>query len=116
MMSALWDWKSHGATNTKSASLIHILRFILPRILHVLTLPSVHFTIMLSPPTNLITRPSNSPCCGMTSSFSSDSESTFFLPILDQDHCEILGLKVYRWLYIIKYSGCEIIDRCSTNL
>src|SRR5215204_1520650 len=91
MMSALSDWKSHGATNTKSASLIHILRFILPRILHVLTLPSVHFTIMLSPPTNLITRPSNSPSWGMTISFSSDSESTFFLPILDLNYCEMTG-------------------------
>src|SRR5215208_1922394 len=94
MMSALSDWKSHGATKTKSASLIHILRFILPRILHVLTLPSVHFTMMLSPPTNLITRPSNSPSWGKTVSFSSDSESTFFLPILDLTYYQVFGLKV----------------------
>src|ERR671920_2206554 len=93
-ISALSDWKSQGATSTRSLSLIHILRLIFPRIRHVLTLPSVHFTMMLSPPTSLITRPSNSPSWGMTISFSSDSESTFFLPILDLNYCELFGLKV----------------------
>ena len=80
-MSALPDWKSHGATNTKSLSLIHILLLILPRIRHVLTLPSMHFTIILSPPTSLMTRPNSSPCWGNTNSLRWDSLNTFLLPI-----------------------------------
>ena len=81
IMSALPDWKSHGATSTRSLSLIHILLFILPRIRQVLTLPSMHFTIILSPPTNLITRPNSSPCWGNTNSLRWDSLNTFLLPI-----------------------------------
>ena len=95
IISALSDLKSQGAISTRSLSLIHILRFILPRIRQVLTLPSVHFTITLSPPTSLITRPSSSPSWGITLSFNSDSERTFFLPILDRRIFVQMGLKGY---------------------
>lgn len=79
--SALDDWKSHGATKTTSLSLIHILLFIFPLIRHTLTCPSVHLTTTLSPPTSLITLPSNCPSWGRTNSFRWDSLSTFLLPI-----------------------------------
>jgi hypothetical protein len=35
----------------------------------------------LLPPTNLITRPNNSPCRGNIASFRKDSDNTFLLPI-----------------------------------
>ena len=79
-ISALSAWKSQGAINTKSLSLIHILRLILPRIRHVLIFPSVLLTMMLSPPTSFITRPSSSPFWGVTNSLRWDSLNTFLLP------------------------------------
>jgi hypothetical protein len=41
----------------------------------------VHLTTTLSPPTSLITLPSNCPSWGRTNSFRWDSLSTFLLPI-----------------------------------
>jgi len=113
-ISALFDWKSHGAINTKSLSRIHILRLIFPRIRQVLTLPSVHLTMILSPPTSLITRPSNSPCCGLTNSLRWDSLNTFLLPKLKTPQFIVsTKLKIYMLLRDILVGFLRLVNGAS---
>ncbi len=73
-------WKSQGETKTMSPSLIHTRLFNLPRTLHSRSLPSWHFTKILSNPSILIAVPKTSFSVGsnMCSRFS--SFLTFLLP------------------------------------
>jgi len=75
------DWKSQGETKTMSPTRTQTLLFNLPRTLHNRSLPSSHFTIILSKPSIRTAMPSTSLAAGNWIFPKLLSLTTFRLPI-----------------------------------
>jgi len=76
------SWKGHGTTITVSPSRIHVLFFILPRILHILVTLSRHRTLKWDAPSSFVTVPniSLSAFLGVLTLVTSPPVSPGFLP------------------------------------